>query len=71
MGGCPTAYGDAEELTLPYSGIVVDVADLLEVGVAADDARETIEPDLAAPLTLADWIHGTDPAVGMITTPVP
>jgi len=71
MGGCPTAYGNPEELTLPFSGIVVDVADMLEVGVAADDERETIEPDIAAPLTADEWAHGSDPALGMITTQVP
>jgi hypothetical protein len=71
MGGCPAAYGNPEELTLPFSGIVVDVADMLEVGVAADDERETIEPDIAATLTADEWAHGSDPALGMITTQVP
>jgi hypothetical protein len=60
MGGCPTAYGDADELTLPSSGIVVDVATLLEVGVAADDARSTIIPTLPAITTFADWAARID-----------
>jgi len=71
MGGCPTAYGNPEEIRLPLSGIVVDVADMLEVGVAADDERQTIEPDIAAPLTADEWAQGSDPALGMLTTPVP
>jgi hypothetical protein len=71
MGGCPTAYGDDEDVTLPFSGIVVSVAGMLEVGVEADDKRTTIEPDIPAQLTLDDWANGSDPALGMITTLVP
>jgi hypothetical protein len=63
MGGCPTAYGNARELTLPFSGIVVDVATLLEVGVDAGDQRATIPPDLPAPLDIGAWRSGTDPAL--------
>lgn len=71
MGGCPTAYGDSNDLTLPFSGIVVSVAGMLEVGVAADDTRLTIEPDIPAELTLEEWSTGSDVALGMITTTVP
>jgi len=71
MGGCPTAYGNSRDFTLPYSGIVVSVATMLEVGVSADDTRSTIEPDVASLLTADDWAHGSDPALGMITTLVP
>ena len=71
MGGCPTAYGNSRDLTLPSSGIVVSVASMLEVGVSADDTRSTIEPDVPSPLTADDWAHGSDPALGMITTLVP
>jgi hypothetical protein len=71
MGGCPTAYGNSEDVTLPFSGIVVSVAGMLEVGVSADDERETIEPEVASPLSIDDWAHGSDPALGMITTLVP
>jgi len=71
MGGCPTAYGNPEDVTLSFSGIVVSVAGMLEVGVSADDDRETIEPDIPSELTRDDWAHGSDPALGMITTPVP
>ena len=71
MGGCPTAYGDTEDATLPFSGIVVSVADTLEVGVSVDDARRTIEPDIPFELSRDEWASGSDPALGMITTPVP
>lgn len=62
MGGCPTAYGNSSDVTLPFSGIVVSVAGMLEVGVAADDARPTIEPDVLAELTRPAWEDRRDPA---------
>jgi C-terminal processing protease CtpA/Prc len=71
MGGCPTAYGNSRDLTLPFSGMVVSVATTLEVGVSANDARSTIEPDVPSLLTADDWAHGSDPTLGMITTLVP
>jgi hypothetical protein len=66
MGGCPTFYGHSIEVDLPFSGIAVSVADTFEVGVSADDHRSTIEPELPAPLTLAAWQAGTDPAMAAI-----
>ena len=54
MGGCPTFWADVEPLRLPYSGIEVSVPTLKEVSVDPNDERQTIEPDLAAPLTVAD-----------------
>ncbi len=66
MGGCPTAYGDADEIRLPYSGIAVSVARRLEIGVAADDTRLTIEPGLPAPLSFEGWQAGRDPALEAI-----
>jgi hypothetical protein len=71
MGGCPTAYGNSTDLTLPFSGIVVSVAGMLEVGVSATDTRTTIEPDISVPLTRDEWANGGDPAFGAITTLVP
>jgi hypothetical protein len=62
MGGCPTAYGNSSDVTLPFSGIVVSVAGMLEVGVTSDDARQSIEPDLPAELTRSAWEDGRDPA---------
>jgi len=71
MGGCPTAFGNSRDMTLPFSGIAVSVATQLEVGVAADDTRPTIEPDDPSLLSADDWANGSDPALGMITTLVP
>jgi len=62
MGGCPTAYGNPTDVTLPSSGIVVSVAGMLEVGVSADDTRQSIEPDVLAELTRSAWEDGRDPA---------
>jgi C-terminal processing protease CtpA/Prc len=66
MGGCPTAYGNAEELQLPSSGIAIDVATQLEVGVSANDTRATIQPELPARLTVDRWRAGIDPALEAI-----
>jgi hypothetical protein len=62
MGGCPTAYGDSSDVTLPFSGIVVSVAGMLEVGVSADDTRQTIEPYVLTELTRSAWEDDRDPA---------
>jgi hypothetical protein len=71
MAGCPTAYGNPRDITLPFSGIAVSVATVLEVGVSANDTRPTIEPDIPGRLSRDDWANGSDPALGMITTLVP
>ena len=71
MGGCPTAYGNSSDLTLPFSGIVVSVSGMLEIGASADDTRATIEPDIPAILTWNEWADGSDPALGIITAVVP
>jgi hypothetical protein len=63
MGGCPTSYGDPDPVVLPFSGIQVDVARTLEIGVDAGDARPTIEPDLPAPLTFEAWRSKMDPSL--------
>ena len=71
MGGCPTAYGNSRDLRLSYSGIIVSVAGTLEVGVAPDDPRRTIEPDLPTPLTPEAWAAGLDPALAAIAAEGP
>lgn len=68
MAGCPTSYGNARSLLLPYSGIAVGVATLLEVSVDADDKRPTIVPEIAARLTPAGWNAHQDPALAAITS---
>ena len=53
-------------ITLPFSKLVVSVATLLEVGVSEDDDRSTVEPDVDATLTYADWAAQRDPALEAI-----
>jgi hypothetical protein len=71
MGGCPTLYGNSSDVTLPFSGIVVSVAGMLQIGASADDGRRTILPDIPVELTREEWAQGSDPALGRITTFVP
>lgn len=66
MGAFPTAWGNAREFKLPFTGIAVSVATLLEVGVPEGDDRSTIEPDIPPPLTEADWAAHRDPALAAI-----
>ncbi len=66
MSGCPTTWGNSRDFVLPFSKIGVSVSTFFEVGVAPDDPRKTIEPDISAPLTEADWSAGIDPALTAI-----
>jgi hypothetical protein len=70
-GGCPTFWSDPSELVLPSSGITVNVAGDVAVGVDADDSRHTIEPDVAAVLTREEWAAGTDPALEVLVGVAP
>ncbi|MEO5703899.1 MAG: hypothetical protein ABIZ52_02570 [Candidatus Limnocylindrales bacterium] len=71
MGGCPTIWSDPTELALPFSGIVVNVADDVAVGVDPKDPRFTIEADVATVLTREDWAAGRDPALSLIVASAP
>ena len=66
MGGCPTFWANVAPFRLAYSGIEVSVPTLKEVSVDPDDERQTIEPDIPTPLTVADWAGGVDPALEAI-----
>jgi len=68
MGGCPTTFANSRDVTLPFSGIAVSVATALVVGVDAADQRDTIDPDVPTPLTIEDWLNGTDPALAVLAT---
>lgn len=62
-GGSPLHFGDARPVTLP-SGRQLWVSTLhWDLGVAPWDVRRVMEPDLAAPMTLAALRRGTDPAM--------
>ena len=66
MGGSPNAWGNARDIKLEHAGLVVSVATLFELATTVDDERPTIEPDLAVPLTFADWSSGRDAALDAI-----
>ncbi len=71
MGGCPTIWSDPSELTLPASGIVVNVADDVAIGVDPNDTRLTIEPDIFAVVTREDWAARVDPALRLFDISAP
>jgi hypothetical protein len=71
MGGCPTFYGDVEELPLVHTGLSVLVASTLEVGVEPDDRRQTIDLDAEAEITQEDWAAGADPAMDLLLVAAP
>lgn len=66
MGGCPTFYGDVEELSLEHSGLSILVASELSIGVDAADTRDDVPLDAETELTLEDWTEGIDPALELI-----
>ena len=70
MGGCPTFYGDGDELQLPYSGLSVTVSTRLVPGVDPGHERSNIELDQIAPLTRRDWMDERDPALELIVLDV-
>lgn len=71
MGGSPDPWADPDDHRLPWSGLAITVATLLEP-TTPPDARLGIDPDVAVPLTFADWTAGRDPALDTILArPVP
>ena len=69
--GCPTFYGDIVQLRLPHSGLVLLVAEMLEVGVDPNDTRLTMDLDVEAELTQAEWEARRDPAMESIVAVAP
>jgi hypothetical protein len=71
MGGSPNLYGDARAVALPYGGQSVFVATRYWQRSTPDDQRTTIEPDIAADLSSADYFAGRDPVLqAVFDTPV-
>jgi len=71
MGGSPNLYGDAREVALPYGDQSVFVATRYWQRSTPDDQRITIEPDIAADLSSADYFAGHDPVLqAVFDTPV-
>jgi hypothetical protein len=63
MGGSPNLYGDAREIPLPDGRFAVYMATTYWERSTPDDARITIEPDLAVDLTWADYAADRDPVL--------
>ena len=71
MGGSPNLYGDAREVALPYGDQSVFVATRYWQRSTPEDQRITIEPDIAADLSSADYFAGRDPVLqAVFDTPV-
>jgi hypothetical protein len=71
MAGCPTFYGDIVDLRLPHSGLVLVVAEMLEVGVDPDDPRLNVDLDVEIELTQEDWEDGRDPVIDSLVAITP
>ena len=65
-GGKPNAPGDETPFTLPYSGIAVNLSDRYWQGSWPDDFSDWRAPDLAVPVTFADFASGHDAAMELI-----
>ncbi|MEO8470347.1 MAG: hypothetical protein ABI573_11860 [Chloroflexota bacterium] len=65
MGGSPALFGNTRDVSLPFSGIVLNVATEFFQPVPGDE-RLGIAPDRAVPLHLADFLAGRDPALSAI-----
>jgi hypothetical protein len=71
MGGSPNQYGDARGIDLPDGRQMVWMATRYWERSTPDDQRVTIVPDIAAPLTAADYVSGRDPVLqAILDTPV-
>lgn len=66
MGGSPNLYGDPEEISLGFSGLVVKVASRFFVGSTRHDPRLTIRPSITAAVTPSDYFKGIDTALQAI-----
>ena len=62
-GGSPNLYADPSPLTLPNSGIVVNVSsEFFEAG-GLSDPRDAIAPDIAVTVGLDEFLAGRDPVL--------
>ncbi len=60
-GGKPNSYGEVKTLELPNSRLRIGYCTKL-FKLSATDAP-SVEPDVAAPVTIEDWKRGRDPAL--------
>jgi hypothetical protein len=61
-GGSPNNYGDSAEIQLPTLGVSV-FTPTQWVEAVPGDSRLAIDPDVAVPLTAADYFAGRDPVL--------
>jgi hypothetical protein len=66
MGGSPNLYGDARPIDLPYGPQQLYMATRYWERSTPDDQRITIEPEIAATLSSADYFAGRDPVLQAI-----
>ena len=70
-GGSPNLYADVRRIDLPSGGQAVFMATRYVERSTPDDMRITIQPDLPADLSSADYFAGRDPVLQkIIDTPV-
>ena len=65
-GATPNHYGDTREVTLPHSGLVVEISELYWQNSDPRDERPWITPDLPVTLTARDFFENRDPALEAI-----
>ncbi len=71
MGGSPNLYGDARPIDLPSSPHDIYMATRYWERSTVDDRRITIEPEIHADLSSADYFAGRDPVLdAILDTPV-
>lgn len=71
LGGSPNLYADVDRIDLPSGGQAVYMATRYWERSTAEDRRITIEPDIAADLSSADYFAGRDPVFqAILDTPV-
>ncbi len=64
--GRPNHYGDGRSVTLPNSRLNVQISTLYWQDMDPRDNRQWTAPQVAAPLTAADYSKGNDPAMKAI-----
>lgn len=61
--GAPSSWGDPHRITLPNSGLVTRISTVYWRDWTTDESRPWIAPDLAAPVSSADFFAGRDVAM--------
>jgi hypothetical protein len=64
--GSPASWGDPAKVTLPNSELVARISRLYWSDWMPTASRKWIAPDIATPLTSADYFSGRDPALAAI-----